>query len=218
MDRVRKVIAPKKCSTNDWLEVMRQAHIRGIRTTATMMFGHVETLEERIEHLVRLRELQDERGGFTAFACWNFQPHGTPLGESSKPTNRDSSITCDTVSVARLFLDNIPNIQASYVTQGIAGAQLSLRFGVNDFGGGMMEENVVSAAGCRELTTLGEIERQIDGAGFAPRRRNFYYQVVDERGAVAAGAPFPHVGADGKRGASGRSRNRCVRSWVGSAR
>lgn len=197
VDRVRKLIAPKKCSSAEWLEVMRQAHRRGIRTTATMMFGHVETLEERVEHLMRLRELQDEHGGFTAFACWNFQPKGVPLGDALGGRKTTPVDYLRTVAVARLVLDNVPSIQASYVTQGIDGAQLSLRFGVNDFGGGMMEENVVSAAGCRELTTLDEIERRIDEAGFAPRRRDFYYRVIDPRGEVPAGAPFPYRDAGG---------------------
>ncbi|MBI3820712.1 MAG: dehypoxanthine futalosine cyclase [Planctomycetes bacterium] len=198
VDRVRKVIAPKKCNTNDWLEVMRQAHARGLRTTATMMFGHVETIEERVEHLQRLRDLQDEHGGFTAFACWNFQPHGTPLGDKLNNTKTTLDDYLRTVAVSRIFLDNIDNIQASYVTQGIEGAQLSLRFGVNDFGGGMMEENVVSAAGCRKLTNLEEIERQIGDAGFAPRRRNFFYKIIDERGPLGANAMFPYRGQDGR--------------------
>ncbi len=197
VDRVRRAIAPKKCTSGEWLEVMRQAHRRGLRTTATMMYGHVETLEERVEHLQRLRDLQDEHGGFTAFACWNFQPEGTPRGAELRPRKTTPDDYFRTVSVARLFLDNVPNLQASYVTQGIAGAQLSLRFGVNDFGGGMMEENVVSAAGCHELTTLAEIERQIEEAGFAPRRRNFFYDVIDARGPLPAGARFPWVGAGG---------------------
>lgn len=198
VDRVRKTIAPKKCSSDEWLEVMRQAHRRGLKTTATMMFGHVESLEERIEHLARLRALQDEHGGFTAFACWNFQPEGTPMGErlGNRKTTFDDYLR--TVAVARMYLDNIQNIQASYVTQGIDGAQISLRFGVNDFGGGMMEENVVSAAGCHELTTLSEIERRIEEAGFAPRRRNFFYEVIDARGPVKPDAPFPYRSDDGK--------------------
>lgn len=217
VDRVRKIIAPKKCNSNDWLEVMRQAHIRNIRTTGTMMFGHVETIEERIEHLQRLRDLQDERGGFTAFACWNFQPHGTPLGERLQSAKTTFEDYLRTVSVARLYLDNFDNIQASYVTQGIDGAQLSLRFGVNDFGGGMMEENVVSAAGCHKLTTLQEIERQIEDAGFAPRRRDFYYNIIDERGPVPAGAPFPYRDAGG---VSARERRieASVRSLLGGKR
>lgn len=199
VDRVRSIIAPKKCSSNEWLAVSREAHRRGIRTTATMMFGHVETLEERVLHLQRLRDLQDEFGGFTAFACWNFQPTGTPLGEEMHQKMTTFHDYLRTVAVSRIFLDNIDNIQASYVTQGIEGAQISLRFGVNDFGGGMMEENVVSAAGCHELTTLDEIERQIDEAGFAPRRRNFYYQIIDPRGPVPANATFPFRGPDGRR-------------------
>lgn len=199
VDRVRKIIAPKKCNSHDWLEVMRQAHKRGLRTTGTMMYGHVETLAERIEHLQRLRDLQDEHGGFTAFACWNFQPHGTPLGTKIQNQKTTFDDYLRTVAVSRIFLDNIDNIQASYVTQGIDGAQLSLRFGVNDFGGGMMEENVVSAAGCHELTTLNEIERQIEDAGFAPRRRDFYYRIVDARGPIDESARFPWRGADGLR-------------------
>lgn len=199
VERVRKVIAAKKCSTEDWLEVMRQAHQRGLRTTATMMYGHVETLEERIEHLQRIRDLQDEHGGFTAFACWNYQAQGTPFGDRILLQKSTPVDYLRTIAVSRLFLDNIASMQASYVTQGIRGAQLSLRFGVNDFGGGMMEENVVSAAGCHKLTTLQEIERQIEEAGFAPRRRNFFYQVIDERGRVAPGAPFPYRGPEGKR-------------------
>jgi cyclic dehypoxanthinyl futalosine synthase len=199
VDRVRKIIAPRKCSSAEWLEVMRQAHLRGVRTTATMMYGHFETIEDRIQHLQQLRDLQDERGGFTAFACWNFQPEGTPLGErvQNRKTSFDEYLR--TVAISRIFLDNFDNIQASYVTQGIQGAQVSLRFGVNDFGGGMMEENVVSAAGCHELSSLANIERLIDEAGFAPRRRNFYYQIIDARGPVASGTPFPFRGPDGLR-------------------
>ncbi|HKE02367.1 MAG TPA: cyclic dehypoxanthinyl futalosine synthase [Planctomycetota bacterium] len=208
VDRVRKAIAPKKCSSAEWLEVMRQAHRRGLRTTATMMFGTVETLEERVEHLLRLRELQDEHGGFTAFACWNYQPRGTPMGEKLG-TLATPADYFRTVAVARLVLDNVRSIQASYVTQGIAGAQISLRFGVNDFGGGMMEENVVSAAGCKRLTTLDEIERQIEEAGFAARRRNFFYEVIDSRPVPAAGSAFPHRGDDGK-----RERERAIESTV----
>jgi cyclic dehypoxanthinyl futalosine synthase len=217
VDRVRKIIAPKKCSSDEWLAVMRAAHERGVRTTATMMYGHFETLEDRVEHLLRLRDLQDERGGFTAFACWNFQPGGTPMGVKLQHHKTTFDEYLRTVSVARIFLDNIPNIQASYVTQGIDGAQLSLRFGVNDFGGGMMEENVVSAAGCHKLTTIAEIERQIDAAGFAPRRRNFYYQVVDDRGAVPAGAPFPYRGDDGKTSRE-RKVDESVKSLLGGKR
>ncbi len=182
VDRVRDIIAPKKTSTNDWLGVMREAHAQGLRTTATMMFGHVETPADRIEHLMRIRDLQDETGGFTAFACWNYQnSHGTKL-EATKTT---PATYFRVVAVSRIMLHNVANIQASYVTQGAKAAQASLRFGVNDFGGGMMEENVVSSAGTFELITLGEIERQITAAGFVPRRRNFFYEIIDPRGPVA---------------------------------
>ncbi|MBK9384329.1 MAG: dehypoxanthine futalosine cyclase [Planctomycetes bacterium] len=186
-DRVRKIIAPKKCTADEWIDVSRRAHRLGLRTTATMMYGHFETLAERVEHLQRLRNLQDETGGFTAFACWNFQKGGTPLaaamdraheygpgGEMTTPAEY-----LRTVAIARIYLDNIRNIQASYVTQGLEAAQMSLRYGVNDFGGGMMEENVVSAAGCMKLSSLEEIERNITEAGFTPKRRNFFYEILD---------------------------------------
>lgn len=181
VDRVRKIIAPKKCSTDEWLGVMREAHRQGLKTTATMMFGHVETGADRVEHLLRLRELQAETGGFTAFACWNYQNGQGTVLEAEKTT---PAVYLRVVALARILLDNVPNVQASYVTQGAKNAQLSLRFGVNDFGGGMMEENVVSAAGTFELIQLAEIERQITSAGFVPRRRNFFYDIVDPRGPV----------------------------------
>ncbi len=181
VDRVRREISPKKCSSAEWLEVMREAHSLGLRTTATMMYGTVETDEERIEHLSRLRDLQSETGGFTMFAAWNFQPHGTPLGDRLGNRRTTPAEYFRLIATARVFLHNFENFQASYVTQGIKAAQLSLRYGVNDFGGTMMEENVVSAAGCFHLTEIGEIERAIEAAGFVPRRRNFFYEIVDER-------------------------------------
>lgn len=193
VDAVRDQIAPKKTNSDDWLGVMRAAHKQGLKTTATMMFGHVETGRDRVEHLMRLRELQSEsiaagatssdHGSFTAFACWNYQnQQGVQL--AAKKTS--PAVYFRVVSLARVVLDNIPNIQASYVTQGAKAAQASLRFGVNDFGGGMMEENVVSAAGTSELIRLEEIERQIRAAGFLPRRRNFFYDIVDPRGPAPA--------------------------------
>lgn len=183
VDRVREIIAPKKTSTDDWLGVMREAHRQGLRTTATMMFGHVENSSDRVEHLLRIRDLQSETGGFTAFACWNYQnAQGTVL-EAPKTS---PAIYFRVVALARILLHNVANIQASYVTQGAKAAQASLRYGVNDFGGGMMEENVVSSAGTFELITLGEIERQITSAGFVPRRRNFFYEIIDPRGPVGA--------------------------------
>jgi len=183
VDRVRTEISPKKCMSDDWLDVMRQAHLQGLKTTATMMFGHVETAEDRVEHLMRLRDLQNETGGFTAFACWNYQnQHGVQL-DVPKTT---PAVYFRLVALSRIVLSNIPNVQASYVTQGAKAAQLSLRFGVNDFGGGMMEENVVSSAGTFELVQLDEIERQIEEAGFMPRRRNFFYEITDPRGMTDA--------------------------------
>lgn len=183
VDRVRDVIAPKKTTSDEWLGVMREAHRQGLKTTATMMFGHVETAAERVEHLLRLRDLQDETGGFTAFAGWNYQNQQGVTLEAEKTT---PAVYLRVIALARVLLRNIPNIQASYVTQGAKAAQASLRFGVNDFGGGMMEENVVSAAGTFELIRLEEIERQVRDAGFEPRRRNFFYDIIDERGPVAA--------------------------------
>ncbi|HET6201286.1 MAG TPA: cyclic dehypoxanthinyl futalosine synthase [Planctomycetota bacterium] len=186
VDRVRKAISPKKCSTEEWLEVMREAHAAGLRTTATMMYGTVETAAERIIHLSHLRDLQSETGGFTMFAAWNFQPHGTPLGARLGNRTTTPAEYFRLIATARAFLHNFRNLQASYVTQGLKAAQLSLRFGVNDFGGTMMEENVVSAAGCFHLTEIEEIERAIEAAGFAPRRRNFFYEIVDARPLPAA--------------------------------
>ena len=181
VDRVRREISPKKCSSEEWLGVMREAHALGLRTTATMMYGTVETDEDRIEHLRRLRDLQSETGGFTMFAAWNFQPDGTPLGERLSNRRTTPAEYFRLIATARIFLHNFRNLQASYVTQGLKAAQVSLRFGVNDFGGTMMEENVVSAAGCFHLTEISEIERAIEAAGFQPRRRNFFYEIVDER-------------------------------------
>ena len=181
VDRVRDVIAPKKTNSDDWLGVMRDAHHLDLKTTATMMFGHVETPAERVEHLMRIRELQAETGGFTAFACWNYQ---NQQGVELDAPKTSPAVYFRVVALARILLDNVPNIQASYVTQGAKAAQASLRFGVNDFGGGMMEENVVSAAGTFELIQLEEIERQIREAGFEPRRRNFFYDIIDPRGRV----------------------------------
>lgn len=178
VDRVRGIISPKKTDSAQWLGVMEEAHAQGLRTTATMMFGHVETAAERIEHLERLRELQDRTGGFTAFACWNYQNQQGVKLEANKTS---PAVYFRVVATSRIMLDNFDNIQASYVTQGKKAAQASLRFGVNDFGGGMMEENVVSAAGTFELMHLDEIERQIEAAGFTPRRRNFFYDLCDPR-------------------------------------
>ncbi|TAH34486.1 MAG: dehypoxanthine futalosine cyclase [Planctomycetota bacterium] len=190
VDRVRAVIAPKKASTDEWLAVMREAHEEGLRTTATMMFGHVETIADRIEHLQRLRELQDETGGFTAFIDWTFQPGGNPMGADMAARGWRKATHAEyfrTTAVARVFLDNFDNLQASFVTQGADAATVSLRMGCNDFGSAMLEENVVSAAGCHELVALEDIEQRIRAAGFVPRQRNQRYEIIDARGP----APLP---------------------------
>ena len=178
VDRVRKAISPRKASSEQWLDVCRKWHAMGGRGSATMMFGHVETLEERIEHLERLRRLQDETGGFTAFICWTFQPGNTELAELGKVGALEY---LKTLAVARLFLDNFPNLQASWVTQGLRIGQLALRFGANDMGSLMIEENVVAAAGTAFRTSEAEIRRLISQAGFIPRRRNVFYELLDER-------------------------------------
>jgi cyclic dehypoxanthinyl futalosine synthase len=183
-DEVRDLIGFRKDRSDEWLEVHRIAHGLGMHTTATMMFGHVETNEQRLEHLARVRDLQDETGGLTAFIAWNFQPDDTALGADPNRWDGHTATGYDylrTLAVARLFLDNVPNIQASWVTQGIKIAQVSLQYGVNDFGSTMMEENVVSAAGTRHThdVNAGSIRRIIQEAGYRPVRRNTRYQTVD---------------------------------------
>ncbi|MEZ0329560.1 MAG: cyclic dehypoxanthinyl futalosine synthase [Dissulfuribacterales bacterium] len=174
VNRVRERIAPRKATAEEWLDVMEIAHNLGLKTTATMMFGHIETIEERIEHLMRIRELQDRTGGFTAFIPWPFQPQNTAL--SVQPATADEYLR--TLAISRLFLDNIPNIQASWVTQGPKMAQISLFFGANDFGSTMIEENVVAAAGVSHRLSEEEIRRLISNAGFEPRRRRMNYTLL----------------------------------------
>jgi len=180
VERVRKIIARKKTTTDRWLEVHRRVHEAGLRSSATMMFGHVETAAERVEHLERLRRLQDETGGFTAFACWNMQPDGVPE-EHLYPERVTPAVYLRVQALSRIYLDNFDNVQTSYVTQGMKMAQITLHYGCNDFGGTMLEENVVSAAGCMRLEGIDRIERMITGAGFEPRRRNSWYGIDDER-------------------------------------
>jgi len=175
-DRVRGIIGIAKGSTAEWLAVMETAHRLGMRTTATMMFGHVETLEERIEHLLHLRELQDRTGGFTAFIAWTFQPSNTALAGEELTSFQ----YLRTLAVARVMLDNFPSVQASWVTQGSKIGQVSLRFGANDFGSLMIEENVVSAAGAHFRLTEAEIARAIQDAGFVPKRRTMHYRIVGD--------------------------------------
>jgi cyclic dehypoxanthinyl futalosine synthase len=175
-DRVRKIIGIAKGTTGEWLEVMEVAHKVGMRTTATMMFGHVETLEERIDHLLHLRELQDRTGGFTAFIAWTFQPENTALAGDEL----SSFQYLRTLAVSRVMLDNFRSVQASWVTQGGKIGQVSLRFGANDFGSLMIEENVVSAAGAAFHLTEAEIARSIQDAGFVPKRRTMHYEIVGD--------------------------------------
>jgi cyclic dehypoxanthinyl futalosine synthase len=174
VDRVRTELAPHKCSASEWLEVMATAHSLGLRTTATMMFGHVETRAERLGHLLRLRELQDRTRGFTAFIPWSFQPGGTELGGNTT----DVVDYLKTLAISRLVLDNFENLQVSWVTQGAKVAQIALEFGANDFGSTMIEENVVAATGVGFRLSREEIVRQITDAGYAPRQRDHVYNLV----------------------------------------
>ena len=177
VDRVRREITRGKVMTDDWLNVMRVWHELGGVSTATMMFGHVETLAERVEHLERVRQLQDETHGFTAFICWTFQPDNTELAKIP-PTGSFEYLK--TQAVARLYLDNIPNIQSSWVTQGLKIGQLALAYGANDMGSLMLEENVVARAGTVHLLTLDQIRIAIEEYGFMARQRDVRYQLVDE--------------------------------------
>ncbi len=211
-DRVRQRISPHKCTKAEWLDVMRTAHTMGMRTTATMMFGHVETPEDIAEHLLAVRDLQDETGGFTAFIPWTFQPENTELGRTAagsagipacKPGSAgfqpaDGVVTAlqarmpalpaaggfsylRVLAISRLALDNIDNIQASWVTQGGKLAQVALRFGANDMGSTMIEENVVAAAGVTYRLPEEEIVRLIRTAGFEPQQRDTYYSVISRK-------------------------------------
>jgi cyclic dehypoxanthinyl futalosine synthase len=174
VDRVRRQVSPRKCSAVEWLEVMEEAHSQGLRTTATMMFGHLESNEDRIAHLFALRELQDRSGGFTAFIPWSFQPLNTDI-----PGDPETSVSyLRLLAVSRLVLDNFDNVQASWVTMGPKIAQLSLFFGANDFGSTMIEENVVAAAGVQFRLSAEEICRIIESAGFQPQRRTMTYELI----------------------------------------
>ena len=177
VDRVRKLLnCYGKASADEWLDVMRHAHRAGLRTTATMMYGTVETMEERLEHLLRLRELQDETGGFTAFITWSYQPEHTERG-GREATGLEY---LRTLAIARLVLDNFDNLQASWVTQGGKVGQLSLAFGANDMGSVMIEENVVRAAGASYCMDEVEIVRNIEDAGFVAKRRNMHYDILGD--------------------------------------
>lgn len=183
VDRVRKEITRGKVLTDDWLNVHRVWHELGGKSSATMMFGHVETLAERIEHLERLRQLQDETGGFTAYICWTFQPENTEMAHVP-PVGAFEYLK--TQAVSRLYLDNVRNIQSSWVTQGEQIGQVALFYGANDMGSLMIEENVVSSAGTVHHLTVDTIRRCIEEAGYIPRQRNVFYEYVDHFDAAAA--------------------------------
>ncbi len=175
VDKVRRRVSPNKCSAKEWLEVMEEAHRQGLRTTATMMFGHVESLRDRLRHLFALRELQDRTGGFTAFIPWSFQPNHTAVRRHPETAVAYLRL----LALSRLVLDNFDNIQASWVTMGPKVAQTALYFGANDFGSTMIEENVVAAAGVRFRLSVEEIHRIIRAAGFEPRQRTMAYDLVE---------------------------------------
>ena len=179
VDRVRKIVSPKKTKSDEWLEVMRQAHRQGMSTSATMMYGHVETLDERVEHMSRLRDLQDEVPGFRAFISWTFQPDNTRLGQqvTETPTSYEYLLV---QAISRLYLDNIPHIQSSWVTQGMKIGQIALHFGADDMGSVMLEENVVSSAGTTHSATSEDFCRIIKNAGYKPVQRDTYYRVVND--------------------------------------
>jgi cyclic dehypoxanthinyl futalosine synthase len=175
VDEIRNRIAPLKCKSDQWLEVMRIAHGLGMRSSATMMFGHVENLGHRLEHLQRLRDVQDETAGFTAFICWTFQPENTRL----RAETVTSAEYLRMQALARIFLDNFDNVQSSWVTQGPKIGQIALKYGANDFGSVMMEENVVSSAGTTFRLNSADIERLIREAGYEPHRRSTWYQLLN---------------------------------------
>jgi cyclic dehypoxanthinyl futalosine synthase len=183
VDRVRKEITRGKVLSDEWIEVHRAWHELGGRSTATMMFGHIETLEERIEHFERIRQLQDETGGLTAFIAWTFQPENTAMSEV--PTSGAFEYL-RMQALARIYLDNVPNIQSSWVTQGPKIGGLALFFGANDMGSLMIEENVVSSAGTVFHLSLREIRRAIEEAGYIPRQRNVFYETIDAEPALAS--------------------------------
>jgi cyclic dehypoxanthinyl futalosine synthase len=179
VDRVRHIIAPKKTTSDEWLGVMRDAHRLGMSTTATMMYGHVETVPERVEHMRRIRELQDSTGGFRAFISWTFQDDGNRLGalvpRDTMPTSFDYLLT---QAVSRIYLDNVPHIQSSWVTQGMKIGQVALGFGADDMGSVMLEENVVSAAGTTHRTSVDELVHLIRSLGKTPVQRDTLYREV----------------------------------------
>lgn len=182
VDRVRQRISPRKCNSSDWLKVMEVAHGLGLKTTATMMFGHVETPEDRITHLQVVRDLQDRTGGFMAFICWPCQIQNIVLKLERRVGTHEF---LRTQALSRIFLDNIPNMQSGWVTEGPLVAQLGLKFGANDFGSLMMEENVVSKAGAIFKVTLSEMQRLISEAGYSAYQRDSWYNLLNDRASTA---------------------------------
>lgn len=186
VQRVRDLVAPKKAGADRWLEIMELAHNEGMKTSVTMMYGIGETLAERIEHLQRVRDLQARTNGFTAFITWPLQPENTPTLSHMPKT--DATTYLRTVAISRIVLDNVPNLQSSWVTMGMKVGQLALRYGCNDFGSLMIEENVVSAANTTYRTTTDELDRLIRDAGFTPARRRQDYSIISGDAAPAAAA------------------------------
>ena len=183
VDEVRQRVARKKAQTEEWLGVQEEAHRQGMKTSVTMMYGLGETDADRIEHLLRVRELQARTGGFTAFICWPLQPEGTEMSDHKKT---DAVSYLRTLAMGRIICDNVPNLQSSWVTMGLKVGQIALQFGANDFGSLMMEENVVSSAGTTHRATIEEMERCIRDAGYLVRRRRQDYSIIDEPATVAA--------------------------------
>jgi cyclic dehypoxanthinyl futalosine synthase len=216
VDRVRKILnCYGKATADEWLDVMRHAHRAGLRTTATMMYGTVETDEERLEHLFRLRDVQDETGGFTAFITWSYQPQHTELG-GAEATGVDY---LRTLAIARLVLDNFDNLQSSWVTQGGKVGQLSLAYGANDMGSVMIEENVVRAAGAEYCMDEFEVVRNIENAGFVAKRRNMHYGILGDPIFRERAVPRMHelavARADGRGGEAADLTGYAARSQAG---
>ena len=184
VQRVRDEVAKKKAGADRWLEIMEIAHQEGMKTSVTMMYGIGETLAERLEHLERVKEVQARTHGFTAFICWPLQPENTPRMSHMQKT--DAVDYLRTVAISRIVLDNVPNLQSSWVTMGMKVGQTALRFGCNDFGSLMIEENVVSAANTTHRTSIDEMERLIRDAGFTPARRRQDYSIILPESAAAA--------------------------------
>jgi cyclic dehypoxanthinyl futalosine synthase len=178
VERVRKVISVKKASSDRWIEVMRTAHECGLRSTATMVFGHVETIEERIQHLLRIRDLQDDTGGFRAFIPWTLSPEGTPRMSHFKPAGGEDYLK--TIAISRLMLDNIEHLQSGWLTEGLKLGQIALAFGCDDMGGTLLEDKVLEPTGIEVKTRSEDLIRLIREAGYKPAQRNTNYEIIHE--------------------------------------